>query len=200
MPAGPRVCQSTHSPGESPRCPRLIPTETGIARSVFPNLPRLSTPTVHLSTLPLLSVTRRHDPCLKYTRRSAQTRPVPDGDTAATACHGLWITGGQPVRTGLVANDRMAIAWAAGTRRLGWLRRRQAPTGDAHPRPRGHPRLPPRASRCAGERSGDAVDPGGSGGDRARRLGGGRGGDGKTSRCRQSQCLPASGCPLWSRP
>ena len=51
---------------------------------------------VHLSTLCLVAVTTRHDLCLKHTRRSVQTRAVPDDDSAATARHGLWITVDNP--------------------------------------------------------------------------------------------------------
>ena len=93
---------------EPPAHPRVIPVRTGVVRSLALDPPRLSTSAVHLSTSLLLLVTRGHDRCLKCTRRSAQTRVVPAGDSAATGRHGLWITGGQPRR--IRGNDRVSIA------------------------------------------------------------------------------------------
>jgi hypothetical protein len=77
---------------EPPRHPRLIPVRTGLVRSIALESLWLSTSPVHLSTSLGLVVTLRHDLCLKHTRRSAETRVVPDGDRAATRRHGVWIT------------------------------------------------------------------------------------------------------------
>ena len=90
-----------------PHHPRVIPARPGLVRSRVPEPPRLSTSAVHLSTSPLLLVTQRHGACLKITHRAAQTGHVTDGDSAATARHGMWIT---------VDNSRTAtdlIDWVA---------------------------------------------------------------------------------------
>src|SRR5215213_6266882 len=100
MPAGQGCANPRTTLPDAPSHPRLVPVTAGVVRSIALDPPRLSTLAVHLSTSLLPPVTRWHDRCLNCTRRSAQTRVVPDGDTASPGRHRLWITGGQSENRG----------------------------------------------------------------------------------------------------